>query len=138
MHFRPVRLVPGVDLRHAIERLGAELPKRSGFVVSGVGSLVSARLRMADETEERSIHGPLEIISIAGSISPDGAHLHMSIANARGEVLGGHVCPGCEIRTTAELLIAEVPGYRLSRAFDANTGFRELVVQPASGGGKNP
>ena len=130
MCFRPVRLLPGADLRVAIEQLGAELQDASGFVVSGIGSLVTARLRMADEAQQRLVQGPLEIISVAGSISPEGAHLHMSVADSQGQVWGGHVCPGCEVRTTAELLVAEVPGYRLSREFDPSTGFKELVVQP--------
>lgn len=86
---------------------------------------------MAGETEERVVEGPLEIISVAGSISPDGAHLHLSVADVRGELRGGHVCFGCEVRTTAELLIAALHGYRLARRFDAGTGFKELVVQPA-------
>jgi hypothetical protein len=130
MCFRPIRLLPGVDLRLAVERLSAELPEGAGFVVSGIGSLVSARLRMANEAEERLIEGPLEIISVAGSISPDGAHLHMSVANTRGELQGGHVCLGCVVRTTAELLVAELHGYRLTRDFDTVTGFKELVVHP--------
>ena len=131
MDLRPVRLPPGADLRRAIEHLRAELPQGSGFVVSGIGSLAGARLRLADETEERVIEGPLEIVSLAGSISPDGAHLHMAVADARGELRGGHVCYGCEVRTTAELLMAALDGYRLARRFDAGTGFKELVVQPA-------
>ncbi len=130
MSLRPVRLPPGADLRVAIEQLGAGLPQGSGFVVSGIGSLTEARLRMADQAEGQRIPGPLEIVSLAGSISPDGAHLHMAVANAQGQVCGGHVCTGCTIRTTAELLLADVPGYRLSRAPDAATGFDELVVHP--------
>jgi uncharacterized protein len=125
-----MRLPPGADLRKAIEALAGELPARSGFVVSGIGSLVHARLRMANETVARLVQGPLEITSIAGTISPDGAHLHMAVADGKGQVLGGHVCNGCEIRTTAELLIAELPGYELRREFDAATGYKELVVRP--------
>ncbi len=129
MSFRPCRLPPGTDLRRAIEALAATLPHGSGFVVSGIGSLTGARLRMANETQERLLAGPLEILTLAGSIAADGAHLHMAVANAAGEVLGGHVCYGCEVRTTAELLLAEFAGYRLSREPDAGTGFRELVVR---------
>ncbi|MFT3820692.1 MAG: DNA-binding protein [Rubrivivax sp.] len=130
MNLHPIRLRPGADLRASIEQLAARLQHRSGFVVSGIGSLTVARLRMAGEADERLVQGPLEIISLAGSVSPDGAHLHMSVADAAGTVLGGHVCPGCEVRTTAELLVAELPGFQLSREFDAGTGFKELVIRP--------
>lgn len=131
MALRPIRLQPGDDLRAAIEALAARLPDHSGFVVAGIGSLVQARLRMAGDADARLLHGPLEIVSIAGSISPDGAHLHMAVADATGRVLGGHVGAGCEVRTTAELLVAELPGHALARAFDPGTGFEELVVRKA-------
>jgi uncharacterized protein len=130
MQHRPVRLIPGTDLRRAVEALASELQDQSGFVVAGIGSLTHARLRMADETDERHVSGPLEIISIAGSISRDGSHLHMAVSDASGQVLGGHVCMGCQIRTTAELLVAEVHGYDLSREQDNSTGFKELIVRP--------
>jgi predicted DNA-binding protein with PD1-like motif len=52
----------------------------------------------------------------------------MAVANAAGEVVGGHVCAGCAVRTTAELLVANLQGYTLSRELDAQTGFRELFV----------
>ncbi len=128
MSLRPVRLLPGTDLRSAIEELASELPEGSGFLVNGIGSLSRAGLRLANEANAQHLDGPLEIISVSGSISRDGAHLHMSVSNARGDVFGGHVCKGCEVRTTAELLIAELPGYRLSREHDSATGFNELVV----------
>lgn len=131
MTLRPIRLLPGADLRHAVEALAAELQDQSGFVVAGIGSLVHARLRMAGAGETRVVPGPLEIVSLAGSISSGGAHLHMAVSNPAGDVVGGHVCAGCEIRTTAELLVAEVPGHRLFREPDAGTGFDELVVRPA-------
>lgn len=129
MQLRPIRLEPGADLRAALERLSRDLPNHSGFVVSGIGSLVHAKLRLADQSEGRLMPGPLEIVLLSGSLSPDGVHLHMAVADATGRCVGGHVCGGCTIRTTAELLVAELPGYALSRALDASTGFRELVVR---------
>lgn len=131
MRLRPVRLLPGTDLRSSVEELASALPEGSGFLVSGIGSLLHAQLRLANEADEQSLNGPLEIISLSGSISRDGAHLHMSVADARGQVYGGHVCRGCEVRTTAELLVAELPGYKLTREHDSATGFKELVVHRA-------
>jgi predicted DNA-binding protein with PD1-like motif len=43
-------------------------------------------------------------------------------------VLGGHVGPGCIVRTTAELLLALLPGRRFARAFDPQTGYQELKI----------
>lgn len=60
---------------------------------------------------------------------PNGAHLHMSVADPRGQVSGGHVARGCMIRTTAEILLVLLPEYRFSRERDPGSGFMELVIQ---------
>ncbi|MBV8033872.1 PPC domain-containing DNA-binding protein [Roseateles sp.] len=119
-----LRLNPGDDLRGALEATG-----RTGFVVAGIGSLSQAQLRLAGEPEPTPIAGPLEILTLSGSLTPDGAHLHASVADAAGRVIGGHVCAGCTVRTTAELLVAPLPAGSLGRAFDAATGHAELVLR---------
>lgn len=119
-----LRLHPGNDLRGALEAAG-----RTGFVVAGIGSLAQARLRFAGEPGPTLVAGPLEILTLSGSLTPDGAHLHASVADASGRVFGGHVCAGCEVRTTAELLVAPLPAGSLARAFDGATGYAELQVR---------
>lgn len=119
--FQALRLTPGDDLRGVLHG-------RTGFVVAGIGSLVHAQLRLAGEPGPTRIDGPLEILTLSGSLSPDGAHLHVSVSDASGRVLGGHVCAGCEVLTTAELLIAPLPAGSLGRQFDASTGYAELVI----------
>lgn len=118
-----LRLNPGDDLRCALEAAGL-----TGFVVAGIGSLVHAQLRLAGAPGPTVVAGPLEILTLSGSLSPDGAHLHASVSDASGRVFGGHVCAGCEVRTTAELLVAPLPEGSLARAFDATTGYPELIV----------
>jgi len=120
----PLRLNPGDDLRLALEALG-----RTGFVVAGIGSLAHAELRFAGEPGPTHVEGPLEILTLSGSLTPDGAHLHASLSDASGRVLGGHVCAGCTVHTTAELLVAPLPPGSLARAFDAATGYAELVIR---------
>jgi len=118
-----LRLNPGDDLRGALEAVA-----RTGFVVAGIGSLTHAELRFAGEPGPTHIEGPLEILTLSGSLTPAGAHLHVSVSDASGRVLGGHVCAGCEVLTTAELLVAPLPPGTLSRAFDPATGYAELVI----------
>jgi len=36
----------------------------------------------------------------------------------------------CTVRTTAEVMLALLPGWAFHRAHDARTGFMELVAQP--------
>ncbi|MFO1206274.1 MAG: PPC domain-containing DNA-binding protein [Burkholderiales bacterium] len=132
MSLRPLRLSPGDDLRRALESVVAKGP--SGFVVCGIGSLTRARLRLAGAEHETPLEGPFEILSLAGSLSIDGAHLHMAVADASGHVTGGHVCYGNIVRTTAELLLAELGDWELSRVFDERTGYRELVIRSRGNG----
>lgn len=126
----PLRLPPGADLRRALEQAAAgQQAVASAFVVAGIGSLVDARLRFADAATETTIAGPLEILSLSGTLSAGGAHLHMAVSDASGRVYGGHVGYGNEVRTTAEVLLALLPDGTLSREHDPATGFKELVVR---------
>ncbi|NRR29847.1 DNA-binding protein [Oxalobacteraceae bacterium] len=132
MQLLPLRLSPGQDLRAAVQGALIRTGAQAAFVLQGIGSLSVAQLRYAGVPEAAAVHGDLEILTLAGSVAPDGAHLHMSIADAQGRVLGGHVGAGCLVRTTAELLLALLPEYRFSREHDAATGFQELMIRSSS------
>ena len=128
--FEPLRLPPGADLRDVLEQAARERGM-AAFVVCGIGSLGNARLRLAGDAAATVVAGPSEIVSLAGSLTPDGAHLHMVVADARGRVHGGHVVAGNLVRTTAELLLAWLPGWSLGRQFDPQTGHAELSLRAA-------
>lgn len=129
MQTHAVRLSPGDDLRGALEDALRELNLTAAFVLQGIGSLSGAQLRFAGVEQPTELRGDLEILTLAGSISPDGAHLHMSVSDALGRVFGGHVARGCSVRTTAEILLALLPEHRFSREHDARTGFAELMIR---------
>jgi predicted DNA-binding protein with PD1-like motif len=97
-------------------------------VISVVGSLSLAQLRLAGATEANVIRGDLEILSLAGTLSPDGAHLHLAVADSRGAVIGGHLCAGSLVRTTAELVLGLLPEWQFSRELDPATGCAELRI----------
>lgn len=128
-----LRLTPGEDLRQALDaafaQLQAEQNAQAACVISAVGSLSRAVLRYAAEPGGTVLAEPLELITLSGTLGADGAHLHASVADARGVVRGGHVMPGCIVRTTAEIVLAPLPGWEFTRAQDAQTGFKELVVR---------
>lgn len=124
----PLRLHPGADLRRELEAQAAALGG-SAFVVCGIGSLQGMRLRLAAEAHEMHREGPFEIVSLSGTLSTSGAHLHMAVADAQGQVLGGHVCYGNTVRTTAEVLLVKAQGWELERTLDERTGFKELVIR---------
>lgn len=129
MEYIPCRLSPGDDLKLALERLHAQSGWDAAFVAAGIGSLDRAAVRYAGEPDAQLVEGRYEILTLQGSLSADGAHLHIAVSDAEGRVTGGHVRPGCRIATTAEILVALLPGFRFAREDDAVTGYPELVIR---------
>jgi len=134
LHTLPLRLPPACDLRREIEHAVSTLPEQSGFVLSGIGSLTQASLRFAAAESPTLLVEPLEVLSLAGSVTPEGAHLHALVSTASGRVLGGHLGYGCLVRTTAEVLVAVLPEWWLSREHDSATGYKELAIVRRSRG----
>ena len=128
MEALPFRLLPGADLRAALEAEAAARSHCAGFVVSAVGSLSVARLRRGRAREPDHLSGDLEILTLAGTLAGNGSHLHMSVADSDGRVMGGHVAHGCIVRTTAEVLLVLLPEWSFNRELDPATGFAELVI----------
>jgi predicted DNA-binding protein with PD1-like motif len=129
MRVLPVRLAPGADLRLGLEQVLADQGEQAGWVLSGIGRLSVAPLRLAGQEELTILEGDLEILTLAGSLSIDGAHLHISVAAADGQFSGGHLAFGAKVRTTAEVLVALLPTWSFSRELDTATGSRELMIR---------
>ena len=132
MNLLPLRLPPGADLRLALESHCKAGDPRGYFVLSGIGSLRDPRIRFAGEEHARVLRGPYEVLSLQGTVTLDGAHLHVALSDSRGGVLGGHLAAGSLVRTTAEILLVRPDGWRLGRQHDPDTGFAELIAQPES------
>ena len=126
----PLRLQPGDDLRLALEAWMGAQQEQAVCVISAVGSLSLAQLRLAGASQATAIRGELEILTLSGTLSADGAHLHIAIANSRGGVIGGHLCASSLVRTTAELVIGLLPEWRFRRELDPVTGHAELRISP--------
>jgi uncharacterized protein len=124
----PLRLQPGADLRRALEAWMGEQEEQAGCVISAVGSLSPAQLRLAGATDSKVINGELEILSLSGTLSPDGAHLHIAVADSSGAVIGGHLSAGSLVRTTAELVVGLLAEWRFCRELDPATGYAELQI----------
>ena len=126
-----VRLTPGQDLRGEFEKLMALANIRAGFVLSAVGSLTKVALRLANQQETHTMEGPFEIVSLTGTLGPDGSHLHMAVSDGKGATTGGHLVEGCIVFTTVELVIGEAVGLIFHRETDPRTTFKELSIQRA-------
>lgn len=134
MKLHSLRLKPGQDLRFEIEKFAHDNDVQAGFVISCVGALSHANLRMPGGTptkrDYKELDGPFEIISLVGTVSTGGCHLHIGIADEEGKALGGHVTDNCIISRTAEIVIGEDETLVYTRKIDRQTGFPELVVRP--------
>jgi predicted DNA-binding protein with PD1-like motif len=129
MRSLPLRLCPNQDLRASLESITAEQGVPAAFVLQGIGSLNTAQIRFAGMPQATVLSGSLEILTLGGSLSSDGAHLHITVADTQGRVVGGHVGYGCIVRTTVEVLLALLPDYHFSREPDAESGFTELAIR---------
>mgnify|MGYP001566894705 CR=1 FL=1 len=125
------RLKSGQLLKEEIERRTKNI--KSGVLLSIVGGLENAELRMAgsepDNQIVKELSGPLEIVSGTGTISKDGCHIHVSLSNQKGYVLGGHLKDGCKVKSTAEIVIGLFEDISYKRVYDDNTGFKELETE---------
>ncbi len=125
----PLRLQPGDDLRQALETWMGEQEEQAGCLISAVGSLSVAELRFAGAAAATTIRGDLEILSLSGTLSADGAHLHIAVADSKGAVFGGHLSPGSLVRTTAELVLGLLAEWQFRRERDPATGYAELAIK---------
>lgn len=123
------RLLPGQDLRAEIERLGKEHAISAGCVVSLVGNLSKVCLRMADGKTVKEWMGSHEIVSATGTISPEESHIHISVSDQEGAVIGGHLKMGSIVGVTVELVILVFDDVTYAREYEASTGYDMLVVK---------
>lgn len=131
MKIHAFRLLPGDDLKVSIQKLVNERQISAGAVVSCVGSLKVAALRMANQKNSSKFEEKFEILSLSGTVATEGSHLHISVSDSSGKVLGGHLMDGNIIFTTAEIILAEFNGILFKRELDEKTGFKELVIKTA-------
>ena len=125
------RLSPGQDLFDSIQAFVMKKDVQAGSILSGLGSLRHATLRLADREYNSEYEGPFEIVSITGTVSVHGSHLHIAISDGDGRTIGGHFESGCKIYTTAEIVIAAFNDVVYKREFAEDSGYEELTVYEA-------
>jgi uncharacterized protein len=104
MKAQAVHLPAGSDLRRSLEHLAQE-HNSSAFVLSVVGNLSQASFACPGRPEPTVLSGELEIITLQGTISPAGVHLHLSVSDAGCQVWGGHLEHGSLVLRGADLLV---------------------------------
>ncbi len=124
-----IRLHRGEDLLKSIKELCAEKNIKAGFVASGVGCISKGKIRDASGVTIREINEDCEIVSLNGTVSAQRCHVHIALSKEDMSTIGGHLCEGCIINTTCELIIAEIPEVYIDVEDDPETGYDELIFK---------
>lgn len=127
-----IRLKRGEDLMDSIKALCAEKKIKAGVVLSAVGCISHGRVRDASGVNIREIAEHCEIVSLNGTVSARRCHIHIALSKEDLSTIGGHLCSGCIVNTTCELVIEELPGVDFAMEEDAETGYKELIFQKKS------
>ncbi len=123
-----LRLKPGDDLKQKLTEFIISQNIEAGYIVTCVGSLQELSLRFANQEQSTIIKNKFEIVSLVGTLSVYGCHLHLSAADSTGAVIGGHLTDGNIIYTTAEIIIGKSPELIFKRETDPKTSFKELEI----------
>ena len=123
------RLKPGQDLKKSIQNVADELQIKAGWIGTCVGSLTGYTIRFANQANTGSKTGHFEIVGLTGTVSINGSHLHILVSNDTGETIGGHLCDGCIIYTTAEIIICNSNDFVFKRENDGSTPWLELQIE---------
>jgi hypothetical protein len=125
-----IRLKPNEDLKKCLRSFVKENNIQAGFILTAVGSLKQATLRFANQNYAQVFKDVFEIVSLVGTLSTQGIHLHISLSNRHGTTMGGHLVEGCIIYTTAEIVIGISEEFIFLRTLDEQTGYTELEIKP--------
>lgn len=127
------RVDRGEDLLKSIVKAVEDTQLDTGIVVSGVGSLLKARIHMVSSNDFPprddflDFDGPLEIVALQGIIADRQPHLHITITNREFKSFSGHLEEGCLILSICEVAIAKVQDPKLTRTVFSGTQVGKLI-----------
>ena len=122
-----IRLKRGEDLMESVKQVCREKNIKAGVLLSGVGCILKGRIRDASGVNIREINDHCEIVSLNGTVSAQRCHIHIALSKEDLTTVGGHLCTGCIVNTTCELVIGELPGICCGVEEDPETGYDELI-----------
>ena len=123
------RLKKGDDLKKSIEDVCLKNNFNTVVVLSAVGCLLKANIRLAKAINSLEADEDFEIVSLTGTVSCGNSHLHISLSDEIGNVIGGHLKDGNIVNTTCEIVLGILEEYESVREFDENTGYDEIVFR---------
>lgn len=123
------RLKPGSDLIKEIESYVKANNIQAGWIGCGVGSLTDYNIRFANQAQGSKGSGHFEIVSLIGTVSANGSHVHIGVSDSTGKTIGGHLLDSNFVYTTAEIVIQESNDFVFTREKDGSTPWEELQVK---------
>lgn len=122
------RLKKGQDLKREIVKFAKDNNIEAGIIKCAVGCVYEANFRLVGSKNYYHKKANFEIVSVTGTVSKNGCHIHISLSDKDGNIVGGHLSDGCLINTTCEVCIESLDNYYFDRVLDGETGCKELVI----------
>lgn len=127
-----LRLKPGADLKKSLQSYVNEHQCKAAWISTAVGSLTDYHIRFANQTNGSKDSGHFEIVSLVGTLSENGSHIHISVSDSTGKTTGGHLMDGCIVYTTAEIVLLCDENLVFKREKDGTTPWEELQIEEVS------
>jgi predicted DNA-binding protein with PD1-like motif len=124
-----IRLKPGEKLKESIQSYVNSNHIKAGWVNTCAGSLTQYNIRFANQPAGTRGNGHFEFVSLGGTVSENGSHIHISISDSTGKVIGGHLLDENLIFTTAEIVMTEDKSFEFKREKDGTTEYPELQIK---------
>lgn len=102
---------------------------KAGWISTCVGSLTKYNIRFANNPTATLLSGYFEIVSLTGTVSINGSHLHIAVSDSTGKTTGGHLLDGNVVYTTAEIVILASNTFEFKREKDGTTEWKELQTK---------
>ena len=125
-----MKAADGEDLFEAIRNCIDDFEVWSGTIVMGLGMLRDANINFwnGEKYVEKQYYKPMELLTLSGSISTDGAfHLHASLALKDHSSIGGHLSEAI-VNNLVELTIIKFSEIKIGRRFNPDTGATETTI----------
>ena len=124
-----IRLKPGADLKREIASFVKANNIKAGWIVTCAGSLTHYNIRFANQPNGSTADGHYEIVSLTGTLSVNGSHIHISLSDSTGKTIGGHLLDSNIVYTTAEIIIQEDDDFVFTREKEGTTPWEELQIK---------
>ncbi len=124
-----IRLKPGQDLKKELQAFAEKNELDAAWIITCAGSLTRYHIRFANQQQGVVAEGHFEMVSLTGTLSRNGSHIHISVSDSTGHTTGGHLLEGNIIYTTAEIVIGSSDELVFKREKDGTTRWEELVIR---------